>query len=177
MNHPVKIEDSYESKYIHFYGIKNCPPEEARQLYVVEEYFEWPGHEPKIKLSLISRAPRPYGRNKEVMFTWNRTGFYMAPLIYAEQNGEEFLITSGDCQCISIYNITKNEFKDYVVGGESAYIKGDGFCPIVYSIRDNNLIVEGYFHDEMPQRLIIKNPDYNNLKFDDTEWENTISEY
>ena len=63
------------------------------------------------------------------------------PILYIEQNGIEFLITSLDYQCISIINLNTKEIKTY---GEVDDLKhGAGFCPISFDWDDGDLYVDG----------------------------------
>lgn len=122
-----------------------------------------------MQLSLIERRPEEYGRSKTVLYTWNRNYFYAPPFLYVEQNNQEFLITSGDYQCLTIYNITAKIFTDYVIDGEEAYAAGRGFCPATLTYKKNSLIIEGSVLNGMPEKLTIHNPNFNDMKFEDVE--------
>jgi len=95
----------------------------------------------------------------------------MPNLLYVLQNNQEFIITSGAYQCISIYNITKNEFTDYVYPNDEAFEWCEGFCPTHFLWQDNNLIVYGSLFNGPPQRIIIYKPDLNHLSFDNVTFE------
>lgn len=172
MNHPVKIESYYESKALYFHHITGYPENQERQLYVIEEYFECKKYNwPKMKLSLLERRPAEYGRSKEILFTWKRNYFYVPPMLYVKQNNQEFLVTSGDYQTLLVYNISRKFAEDYVIGGEDAYKAGRGFCPAILTMKDNNLIIEGSVFNGPPEKLIVMNPDFNNLDFEKVYWE------
>lgn len=50
------------------------------------------------------------------------------PMIYVKQCGRDFLITSGDYQCITIVDLEKSEVKSYTDPINRKF--GAGFCPI-----------------------------------------------
>lgn len=61
--------------------------------------------------------------------------------IFAEQNGVDFIITSGDYQCITIVNLNTGEIKSYVDVDDKKL--GCGFCPIYFDWDEDTLYVEG----------------------------------
>ena len=103
--------------------------------------------------------------NSIKLFTYNRNYSFIPQPVYAEQNNQKFIITSGSYQCISIYNINTNEFKDYVYPNDEAFEWGDGFCPTRFEWEENNLIVYGSLFNGPPQKMTIFDPNLNNLNF------------
>ena len=65
-------------------------------------------------------------------FTFARNSPNIPPMMYVKQNNQDFIITSGDYQCISIYNITTKQFTDYIYKDDRDYIHFRGFCPLEY---------------------------------------------
>lgn len=93
------------------------------------------------------------------------------PILYVEQNEQEFLITSVDYQCITIINLTTKEMKTY---GEVDDLKhGAGFCPISFDWDDGDLYVDGCIWACPEETMIAREIDLNNPidAFNHADWQ------
>lgn len=159
MNHPAVIENYYQP-----YDIETISCDNTDKYKATIQLFKAPYHKinkfwNKYKVSIYDT------KTNEVLHEFNRNYGYMPNMIYVQKDNEEFIITTGAYQCISIYNITRNEFKDYVYPNDEAYDWGDGYCPTWFEWKDNNLIIYGSLFDGPPQKMTIFDPDLNNLNF------------
>lgn len=174
MNHPVLINHSthilIESELIPVKdGDYNFSPYYVRQLKwryygSAEEYWD------KIEIEIL--LPDTH----QSIFTFARNCPQTPPLLYVKQNNEDFLVSSGNYQCISIYNITRREFKEYVYPKDEEVIHWRGFCPISYKWKDDTLTVTGQKPYGPMEIMIIPNVDLNHLNFQNIEWDDYYKE-
>ena len=167
MNHPAIIEDGYEPNNVRLIDCENTNRYAAAvvSLRPPKPYF-WRKH----RISIYDT------KTLEVLYTYIRNYDELTNLLYVVQNNQEFIITSGAYQCISIYNITKNEFTEYVYPNDEAFEWCEGFCPVDFAWRDNNLIIRGSLFNGPPQVLTIYKPNLEKIKFDNILFEDVEEE-
>ena len=127
-------------------------------------------HYDRIEVEILSE--------RENYFTFARNCADTPPLLYVQQNNEEFIITSGDYQCISIYNLTRREFKEYVYPRDDELIHYRGFCPKEYEWRDfdDTLTITGQIPYGPMEIMLIHNIDLNNITFQEIDWDDYYKE-
>ena len=93
------------------------------------------------------------------------------PLLYVEQNEEEFIITSTDYQCITIINLTTKEIKTYADVDDLKF--GGGFCPISFDWDEDTLYVNGCIWGCPEETMIAREIDLNNPTeaFNKADWQ------
>ncbi len=168
MNHPTQIENYYQK-----YKTEEIPIINTNDYVLMATRYKAPYHNimkywDKFQVSIYDKI------NKQILFTYNRNYSLIPQPVYVEQNNQKFIITSGSYQCISIYNITKNQFKDYVYPDDEAYEWGDGFCPTSFQWLDENLIIKGSLFDGPSQYIIIYNPNLDDLNFNKIDIEDEL---
>lgn len=91
--------------------------------------------------------------------------------IFVEQNGKDFIVTSGDYQCITIVNLTDGEVKSYVDIDDKKH--GCGFCPIYFDWDEDTLYVEGCIWACPYETMIARDIDLLNptAAFNSADWE------
>lgn len=89
---------------------------------------------------------------------------------YVEQNGIEYLITSGDYQSIAIVNLNTGEVKEYADIQRRKH--GWGFCPTWFNADEDYLCIEGCYWGGDMERMHCYGIDYSNPieAFDNAEW-------
>lgn len=124
MNHEVTINKQEWEKYLEekIIRIENLP----EQYQVKCQYYKCniPGKHYWNQLEL-----NVY-KNNELVVTVGRNYHSPAHSVYATQNGQEFIITSGDYMCITIINLTKGTAESYT--WEERYTEGGAYCPISF---------------------------------------------
>lgn len=169
MNHPITIdENAYEFVQVTKYPLIDSNNHQIDKYML---YIDTWQHKDKTKrywnYTRIFLYDTYYNKP---LFHFDRN-YHKPPIIYAKQNGEEFLITSGNYQCISIYNITRDTFKEYVFPNDEALKNGWGFCPIEYYLEENTLKIKGCVWGGPIEIMIIPNVDLNYLSFENIEWD------
>lgn len=116
-------------------------------------------------------------KDNEHMITIGRNYHSPAISIYAQQNNQEFIITSGDYMCITIINLTKGTVESYT--DEEQYKTGDVCCPFEFCEWNENkseLIFKGCIWGGPVEKIILKNIDldkptfdWSNVEYDDDE--------
>lgn len=87
-------------------------------------------------------------KNGKNYMSFNRNYPSVPHLAYAKmRNGKEYIITSGDYQCLTIVNLTEKKIESYCLGD---YDKGWGFCPTSIDVEKNedgtiDLRIEGCY--------------------------------
>lgn len=97
--------------------------------------------------------------------------------IFVEQNGIDFIVTSGDYQCITIVNLNNGEIKSYVDVDDKKH--GCGFCPIYFDWDEDTLYVEGCIWACPYETMIARNIDLLNptAAFNSADWEDDYDDY
>lgn len=91
--------------------------------------------------------------------------------MYARQNDNEFIITSRDYRCLSIYNITTDTWTDYIYPDENEYANGRAFCPkCIAPFVNDTLIIFGGVFDGPEECMVLPQVDLNNIMFDNVVW-------
>lgn len=165
MNHQIQIEDYYTMCHTRI-----VPCEGTKRYIAISHTYKAADHNimkdwNKYTVSIFDC------KTHHTLFEFNRNYPHLPNLLYVKQGNQEFIITSGAYQCISIYNITYNEFTDYVYPNDEAYDWGDGFCPVRFQWINDTLVVWGSLFNGPPQKMFIPNPDLNHLNFDNVYFE------
>lgn len=107
--------------------------------------------------------------NGTVMFEFVRN-YPSFEAIFVEQNGVDYIITSGDYQCITIVNLDDMEAKSYVDVDDKKF--GCGFCPIYFDWDEDTLYVEGCVWGCPYETMICRDIDLSDpiAAFNGAEW-------
>lgn len=107
--------------------------------------------------------------NGTVMFEFVRN-YPSFDAIFVEQNGIDYIITSGDYQCITIINLDDMTAKSYVDIDDIKH--GSGFCPISFDWDEDTLYVEGCIWACPYETMICREIDLSNPieAFNNAEW-------
>lgn len=173
MNHPVLINHSTHT-LISTQTMPIWDKDNKKSPYYIRQltwrYWSDDGkqHWDRIEVEILS--------NSEKYFTFARNCPNTPPLLYVKQYNQEFLVTSGDYQCISIYNLTKRTFKEYVYPRDDEYIHYRGFCPLEYKYKDNTLTIIGQVPYGPMEIMIIHDIDLDNITFKNIEWDDYYKE-
>ena len=169
MNHPVQIPPHYKSDSFYFLPVIDSEFIHSPYRTNINKYIYTDKNNInyyKLEINILDK------KTKSILYTFSRNTDSCVMPILVRQNDKEFILTSGDFQCISIYNVTDNIFTDYVYGGDEAYEEDRGFCPkdYVWNDKTQTLFIYGKIDFGPPEVLMIHNPDFQNLNFDNIEW-------
>ncbi len=167
MNHPVKMLNTYTLKRTSYSPLQDENWQDTEYNLKLDTY----QHKDHNMWDWLKVTVRDHDNKPLISFVHN---YHDLPhSIYAKQNGKEFMITSGHYQCISIYNITDNEFKDYAYPNDEELAFGRALCPEVFDwdSKTNTLTITGRKWGGPKEIMIIHNADLNNLVFTNTTWE------
>ena len=169
MNHNVEIQDYYKSDSFYFLPVIDSETIHSNYRININKYIYTDNNNIqyyKLEINILNKT------TKQILYTFNRNNDKCVMPILVRQNDKEFILTSGDYQCISIYNVTNNIFTDYVYGGEVAYEANHGFCPqeYIWNKDVDTLFIYGQINFGPPEVLMIHHPDFQNLTFTDIEW-------
>jgi hypothetical protein len=169
MRHEVKIPESYRERLTKDVRLfKDIP----RDIKIVQHAYEHRGDEKYWNYTSYD----VYLRN-ELVLSFNRNYSTCPPFEYAKINNKEYLITSGDYQCITVLDLTERKIYDFT--NEEGYKFGCGFCPldITYDGDDKTLFVEGCIWGCPYETIIFRNVNLLNIDFSTAEHEDDEDEY
>ena len=93
--------------------------------------------------------------------------------LYTVQNNKEYIITSRDYRCISVYNITDKVFTDYTYPDDDNEFKNNRtICPELYEWdnKTNTLTITGSKWGGPEEIMILKNVNLDDIDMSNPSW-------
>lgn len=98
--------------------------------------------------------------------------------IYTTQNNNEYIITSRDYRCISVYNITTKTFTDYTYPDDNDdFVNNRTLCPELYEwdTQTDTLTVTGSKWGGPEEIMILEHINLDNIDMSKPKWKDYYS--